>query len=129
MNLLPVSTRENATVFYNLLSEIGENVIVILSTHIVEDVRELCSKMAIIHKGQVQHEGRPSEAMSALEGKVWEKAISKAEMEDYHKNFNVISAKLVEGKPIIHILTDEHPGDGFVPTSPDLEDVFFSKIM
>ncbi|MEO1261534.1 MAG: ABC transporter ATP-binding protein [Bacteroidota bacterium] len=115
--------------FYNLLSEIGENVIVILSTHIVEDVRELCSKMAIIHQGKVQYEGRPSEAMSELNGKVWEKSIAKSDMEAYHENYQVISAKLVEGKPIIHILNDANPGNGFASTSPDLEDVFFSKIM
>lgn len=115
--------------FYNLLSEIGENVIVILSTHIVEDVRELCSNMAIIHKGRVQYQGRPSAAMSELQGKVWKKSITKGEMEEYHSNFNVISAKLVEGKPIIHILNDANPGNGFQSTSPDLEDVFFSKIL
>ena len=115
--------------FYNFLSEIGENVIVILSTHIVEDVRELCSKMAIIHQGKVQYEGRPSIAMSELNGKVWEKSIAKSEMETYHHKYQVISAKLVEGKPIIHILNDANPGDGFAATSPDLEDVFFSKIM
>ena len=115
--------------FYNLLSEIGENVIVILSTHIVEDVKELCSKMAIIHQGRVQFEGQPSAAMSDLNGKVWEKAITKAEMEGYHNKYNVISSKLVAGKPIIHILNDGHPGNGFAASSPDLEDVFFSKIL
>ncbi len=115
--------------FYNLLSEIGENVIVILSTHIVEDVKELCSNMAIIHEGRVQFEGQPSAAMSELAGKVWKKAIAKAEMEDYHSRYHVISSKLVAGKPIIHILNDGHPGDGFATTSPDLEDVFFSKIL
>ncbi len=115
--------------FYNLLSEIGENVIVILSTHIVEDVKELCSKMAIIHEGKVHYEGNPSAAMSELDGKVWEKAITKAEIEDYQNRFRVISSKLVAGRPIIHILNGENPGDGFVPSSPDLEDVFFSKIM
>ncbi len=115
--------------FYNLLSEIGENVIVILSTHIVEDVRELCSKMAIIHEGRVQYEGQPAAAMSELKGRVWEKAISKSEIDDYQQRFNVISSKLVAGKPIIHILNDENPGDGFAPSSPDLEDVFFSKIL
>ncbi|HFA47983.1 MAG TPA: ABC transporter ATP-binding protein [Bacteroidetes bacterium] len=115
--------------FYNLLSEIGENVIVILSTHIVEDVRELCSNMAIIHQGRVQYQGEPHAATSALDGKVWRKSISKAEILDYQNRFHVISNKLVAGKPIIHILNDENPGDGFVATSPDLEDVFFSKIL
>ena len=115
--------------FYNLLSEIGENVIVILSTHIVEDVRELCSNMAIIHEGQVKFQGQPQAAMSELNGKVWEKAITKSEMEDYHSRYHVISSKLVAGKPIIHILNDTNPDNGFRASSPDLEDVFFSKII
>jgi ABC-2 type transport system ATP-binding protein len=114
--------------FYNLLSEIGENVIVILSTHIVEDVKELCSNMAIIHNGQVLYAGSPDAALHALEGKVWEKAINKSEIEDYQQRYSVISSKLVGGRPIIHILSNEHPGDGFEAAEADLEDVFFSKI-
>jgi ABC-2 type transport system ATP-binding protein len=115
--------------FYNLLSEIGENVIVILSTHIVEDVKELCSNMAIINGGQVLYAGSPEAALTQLEGKVWEKAITKAEIDDYQNRFRVISSKLVAGKPIIHILSDVDPGDGFRGTAAGLEDVFFSKIM
>ncbi len=114
--------------FYNLLSEIGENVIVILSTHIVEDVKELCSNMAIINGGQVLYAGSPEAALTQLEGKIWEKAITKAEMEDYQTRFRVISSKLVAGKPIIHVLSDVDPGSNFHPTSAGLEDVFFAKI-
>lgn len=115
--------------FYNLLSEIGENVIVILSTHIVEDVRELCSNMAIINCGEVQYAGTPDAALQSLAGKVWEKAIAKPEIEEYQSRFRVISSKLVAGKPIIHILSDDDPGAGFRASEANLEDVFFSKIM
>ena len=115
--------------FYNLLSEIGENVIVILSTHIVDDVRELCSNMAIINLGQVVYSGAPDTALNQLGGKVWQKVISKAEIEAYQQQYKVISSKLVAGKPIIHILSEADPGEGFRPADPGLEDVFFSKIM
>lgn len=115
--------------FYNLLSEIGENVIVILSTHIVDDVHELCSNMAIINLGEVVYTGAPSQALKTLEGKIWQKVISKNELESYHDQFQVISSKLVAGKPIIHVLSEDIPGDGFQVADPGLEDVFFSKIM
>jgi ABC-2 type transport system ATP-binding protein len=114
--------------FYNLLSEIGENVIVILSTHIVEDVKELCSNMAIINGGQVLYAGTPDAALQQLEGKIWEKAITKAEVDRYNQQFKVISNKLVAGKPIIHVLSDDAPGEGFRSADPGLEDVFFAKI-
>jgi ABC-2 type transport system ATP-binding protein len=114
--------------FYNLLSEIGENVIVILSTHIVDDVKELCSNMAIINHGQVLYAGSPDAALQQLEGQIWEKAISKAELDAYQSCFRVISSKLVAGKPIIHILSHNNPGEGFKSTEAGLEDVFFAKI-
>lgn len=114
--------------FYNLLSEIGENVIVILSTHIVEDVKELCSNMAIINGGRVLFAGAPDAALTQLEGKIWEKAISKAEVEDYQSRYQIISSKLVAGKPIIHVFSNENPENGFKPSEPGLEDVFFAKI-
>lgn len=114
--------------FYNLLSEIGENVIVILSTHIVEDVKELCSNMAIINGGRVLYAGTPDAALEQLEGKIWEKTISKAEVDSYNQRYKVISSKLVAGKPIIHVLSDDVPGDGFWSAYPGLEDVFFAKI-
>jgi len=114
--------------FYNLLSEIGEHVIVILSTHIVEDVKELCSNMAIIHQGRVRYSGTPDNALNQLASQVWEKAIAKVELELYQQQYQVISSKLVAGKPIIHIIAEEDPGDGFKPVEADLEDVFFANI-
>ena len=114
--------------FYNLLSEIGENVIVILSTHIVEDVRELCSNMAIINQGQVFYAGTPDAALDTLEGKIWKKSIQKSEIDVYQKDYRVISTKLVSGKPLIHVYSDAALSDGFVAAEASLEDVFFSKI-
>jgi ABC-2 type transport system ATP-binding protein len=114
--------------FYSLLSEIGENVIVILSTHIVQDVKELCSNMAIINGGKLLYAGTPEAALTTLEGKIWERAIAKSEMDFYQSNFQVISSKLVSGKPIIHVYADAAP-DGFSATEPNLEDVFFAKIL
>ena len=114
--------------FYNLLSEIGENVIVILSTHIVQDVMELCNNMAIIHKGRVLLSGTPLDSVARLQGKIWAKSITKADLPDYMQRHQVISSKLVAGKPLIHIFSDTDPGEGFHPATPDLEDVFFSTI-
>lgn len=114
--------------FYNLLSEIGENVIVILSTHIVDDVKELCSNMAIINRGKLLYAGTPDAALGQLHGKVWEKSISKSEIGGYEERYRVISSKLVAGKPIIHVLSDGDPGEGFRAAEAGLEDVFFSKI-
>ncbi|HUK26171.1 MAG TPA: ABC transporter ATP-binding protein [Terriglobales bacterium] len=114
--------------FYGLLADIGENVIVILSTHIVEDVMELCTNMAIIHLGKVLFAGPPSEAVKSLEGRIWQKSIPKAEMKEYEQRYKVISNKLIAGKPLVHVHSDQIPGDGFQPVSPDLEDVFFTRI-
>lgn len=114
--------------FYNLLSELGENTIVILSTHIVEDVKELCTNMAIINQGQVLLKGNPLKIIENLEGKVYQKTITKPELESYKKNYQVISERLFLGKPIIHILSDTNPGNGFSPINADLEDVYFSRI-
>ncbi len=114
--------------FYNLLSEVGENVVVILSTHIVQDVMELCTNTAIIDKGRVMFAGAPDNAIRELAGKIWSRAIAKAELPDYEQRFRVISNKLVAGRPQIHIYSDAAPGDGFEAAAPDLEDVFFSKI-
>src|SRR5690606_24290567 len=110
--------------FYNLLTEIGENVVVILSTHIVQDVKELCSNMAIINKGRVLYAGPPDASLQAIAGKVWEKAITKSELESYAASGKLISNRLVAGTPVIHLLSDERPGEGFVPVEPSLEDVF-----
>ncbi|MFN3850276.1 MAG: ABC transporter ATP-binding protein [Spirosomataceae bacterium] len=115
--------------FLNLLSELGENTIVILSTHIVDDVKELCKDMAIINQGQVMYKGSPDDAISEIGGKVWKKRITKAELEEYKSNFNVISDRMVAGEPVIHILADSQPDGGFASIEPNLEDVYFSKIL
>jgi len=114
--------------FYNLLAEIGENVIVILSTHIVQDVMELCTNMAIIHEGRVLFAGAPDDAVGALGGKIWRKFVAKAELTDLDSRFRVISTKLIAGRPLVHVYSVEPPGDGFAPVPADLEDVFFSRI-
>ncbi|MEO8589875.1 MAG: ABC transporter ATP-binding protein [Flavobacteriales bacterium] len=114
--------------FYNLLTEIGEHVIVILSTHIVQDVKELCSRMAIINKGRVLYAGPPDDALRSMDGRVWEKAIPKAELERYTTSFQLISSKLVAGRPIIHVMSDQKPEEGFVQAEASLEDVFFGKL-
>lgn len=114
--------------FYNVLSELGENTVVILSTHIVEDVKELCTNMAIINQGQVLLKGNPLKIIQQLEEKVYQKTITKAELKNYKQDYQVISEKLFLGKPIIHILSDTAPGNGFSPVKADLEDVYFSQI-
>jgi ABC-type multidrug transport system ATPase subunit len=114
--------------FYNLLAEIGEDRIVILSTHIVEDVRELCTNMAVIDKGELLYAGSPDAALETLAGRVWEKTVAKEELPSHQEMYKVISTKLVAGKPVIHILSDQDPGNGFRSAETTLEDVFFSRI-
>ncbi|XZE19240.1 ABC transporter ATP-binding protein [Pirellulaceae bacterium SH449] len=113
--------------FYNLLSEVGESVVVILSTHIVEDVKELCQNMAIIHRGQVKFHGSPSSAESSMSGKVWSRSMSKQELRDL-KGHSVLSTKLIEGRPVVRVFSEVDPGDGFVAAEPNLEDAFFFHI-
>jgi len=114
--------------FYNLLSQLGENTIVILSTHIVEDVSTLCSSFAIICQGEVLYAGEPDNAVNAMEGKIFSKAIDKDKLPHYQSNFKVISTQLKTGKLHIRVLQDADPGNGFVPVTPNLEDVYFSNI-
>jgi ABC-2 type transport system ATP-binding protein len=114
--------------FYNLLAEIGEQVIVILSTHIVEDVMDLCTNMAIIHEGKVLFHGRPDAAISELRGRVWHRSIEKTELPAYEQKYRVISNRLVGGRPYLHVLSEEALNGGFTSSTPDLEDVFFAKI-
>ncbi len=114
--------------FYNILSEIGENTIVILSTHIVQDVRELCTQMAVMDNGKVLFSGNTDEALEQIKGKVWEKKVSKLELPDYQKNYKVISNKLVGGQPLIHVFSDSNLENGFVKAEENLEDVFFAKL-
>ena len=114
--------------FHNLLADVGENVVVILSTHIVDDVRELCSNMAIMNHGRIVYAGTPDAVLGELKGKVWVKTIARDEVEMYKTQHHVISDKMVAGQPQIHIFSDTNPGDGFIPVEPNLEDVFFVKI-
>ncbi|WP_421764826.1 ABC transporter ATP-binding protein [Ekhidna sp.] len=115
--------------FLNLLSELGENTVVILSTHIVDDVKELCTNMAIINQGNLLYQGSPSNALDAIKGKVWRKKIEKAELEQYKEQFTVISDRLIAGKPEIHVLSDSNPDPSFESVEADLEDVYFSHIL
>jgi len=114
--------------FHNLLSAIGENIIVILSTHIVSDVSDLCRHMAIIHKGQVLLTGDPTALVAGLSGRVWKKAIPKSEVASYRDKFRVISMRLFAGQTLVHVLDDRKPGSGFEPVEPDLEDLYFATI-
>lgn len=112
--------------FYNLLAEVGESTIVILSTHIVQDVRELCSQMAILDQGEVLFSGSPDQALQNLSGRIWQKVLSRDEMSTYRNDYRVLSEKLVAGRRQIHVISDQVPGDGFESVAPDLEDVYFS---
>ena len=114
--------------FLNLLAEIGENVAVILSTHIVEDVTDLCPTMAIMNKGEVLLTGRPAEAINALQAQVWRKQVAKAALPDYESRFTVLSTRLVGGHPVIHVFADNCPEAGFEPVAPGLEDVYFQRL-
>lgn len=114
--------------FLNLLSEIGENVIVILSTHIVEDVHDLCKNMAILSNGKIIIEGNPIELVATIKDKIWSKIIAKQEIDIYKKAFNVISAKLVSGETQIRVLSDTRPEEGFNSVNAGLEDLYFATI-
>jgi ABC-2 type transport system ATP-binding protein len=114
--------------FHNLLASVGEEVIVILSTHIVDDVKELCSNMAIMNHGQLVYQGTPQKGIDELQGKVWRKMIERNEVDAYQSKYYVISDKLIAGKPLIHILDEANPENGFETIAPSIEDVFFSKI-
>ena len=114
--------------FLNLLSEIGEEVIVILSTHIVEDVRELCRRMAIINQGQVVLQGDPQQVLDEVRGRIWRKRISKSELAALQATMDVISVRLVAGDPVIHVYSDSAPGDGFTAVEPNLEDVYLHRV-
>jgi ABC-type multidrug transport system ATPase subunit len=114
--------------FHNLLSAIGENIIVILSTHIVSDVSDLCRSMAIIHQGQVKLTGEPLALVAGLRGQVWKKSIPQAEIASFRERFQVISMRLFAGQTIIHVFSPGPPEAGFEPVMPDLEDLYFTTI-
>ena len=114
--------------FLNLLAEIGENVVVILSTHIVEDVTDLCPRMAMLSKGQVLLAGEPREAIAALRQKVWRKLVPRAELAAYQERYTVLSSRRLGGEPVINVYSDSQPEPGFEAMEPDLEDVYFLKL-
>ncbi|MGB0513532.1 MAG: ABC transporter ATP-binding protein [Wenzhouxiangellaceae bacterium] len=114
--------------FHNLLSEIGEDRVVILSTHIVEDVADLCPRMAILANGRVLKEGVPGDLTEAMRGKVWRKTIERGELEACRSAFSVISTHLRAGRTVVHIVADQAPGDDFEAHSPTLEDVYFAAL-
>jgi ABC-2 type transport system ATP-binding protein len=114
--------------FLNLLAEIGENVVIILSTHIVEDVADLCPRMAVLAAGKIQLEGAPLDLIQASRGTVWAKTIARDDMAQYSATMKVISTRLFAGRTIIHVLSDTDPGDGFASVQGGLEDVYFSTL-
>ncbi|WP_428740348.1 ABC transporter ATP-binding protein [Tenacibaculum sp.] len=114
--------------FHNLLAKVASDVVIILSTHIVEDVNELCEKMAIMNQGKIICQGQPKKVIEEITNKVWQKTIEHQELEDYKRHYEVISNKMVGGKPLIHVLSDKKPASGFESVTPSLEDVFFTKI-
>lgn len=114
--------------FHNLLSEVGENIIVILSTHIVEDVSNLCANMAVMNLGQVMFKGKTTEALDLLKGKIYKAVIAKEEIAEYRQKYNVISTRVAEGKIVVHVLNDSLPDPKFTAIEGDLEDVYFSYI-
>lgn len=114
--------------FHNLLSEIGEHRIIILSTHIVEDIKNLCAHMAIMGEGKILKQGIPSELITHLEGKIWHKVVAKENVLAFKNAFNVLSTRLFGGKIELRVLADDRPEQGFKASKPDLEDVYFSTI-
>jgi ABC-2 type transport system ATP-binding protein len=114
--------------FLNLLAEIGENVVVILSTHIVADVSDLCPRMAIIVDGRIVREGEPAALIAELKGRIWTKAIGRDELEACRATHEVISTRLFAGRTVVHVLSDQDPGEGFAPEEGGVEDVYFSTL-
>jgi ABC-2 type transport system ATP-binding protein len=114
--------------FLNLLSELGENSVVLLSTHIVEDVSELCTRMAIIDRGEILLEAEPLRAIDDLGGRIWRRVVSKQDLPELEREYAVISTKLLAGRTLVRVYSDATPGTGFEPAEPDLEDVYFSAM-
>jgi ABC-type multidrug transport system ATPase subunit len=114
--------------FLNLLAEIGENVVVILSTHIVDDVSDLCPRMAVLAAGRILKEGAPADLVDSLAGRVWTKTVDRHELEAERGRHQVISTRLAGGRTVIHVLADAAPDPGFAPVQGGLEDVYFSTL-
>ncbi|MBL4708257.1 MAG: ABC transporter ATP-binding protein [Flavobacteriales bacterium] len=113
--------------FHNLLADVAQDVIILLSTHIVDDVKELCSNFAVMNQGEIVYHGTPDNAINQIKGKVWQKQIERDELANHQEKFEVISDKMIAGKPVIHIYSETSPGEGFTAVPPNLEDVFFTK--
>ena len=114
--------------FLNLLGEIGEQVVVILSTHIVEDVSDLCPRMAVLAGGRIRLEGAPAELIEQTRGRIWMKLIARSELDFFRDKYELISTRLFAGKTVIHILSDSDPGNGFEAVQGSLEDVYFTTL-
>lgn len=115
--------------FHNLLSELGQESIVILSTHFVDDVKELCTKMAILNSGELLWNGSPQQAIYEIEGKIFSRQISRNQIDDFKNEYSVIAEQLFQGKPLIYIYSESDPGEGFLPVEPDLNHVYFNKVL
>lgn len=114
--------------FHNLLSELGKDSIVILSTHFVDDVKELCTNMAILNSGQLLWSGSPERAIEEIKGNVYSKQIKRNQIQDYKNEFTVIAEQLFRGKPLIYVYSESDPGKNFIPVQPDLNHVYFSRV-
>ncbi len=119
---------EESNRFLNLLAEVGENVVVILSTHIVGDVADLCPRMAVLASGRILLEGAPAELMTAMRGRIWRKTIDRAELDAHRAAHEIISTRLFAGRTVIHVLADDRPNLGFEVADGGLEDVYFSTL-
>jgi ABC-type multidrug transport system ATPase subunit len=115
--------------FHNILSEIGEQVIVILSTHIVDDVKTLCKQMVVMNKGSILMQGTPAQAVASVQGKIWTRAIDKELLNEFRSRLSIISHAISEGKMIVHVMSDDQPEEGFEQAQATLEDVYFSTIV
>jgi ABC-2 type transport system ATP-binding protein len=115
--------------FLNLLADIGESVVVILSTHIVEDVADLCPRMAVLVDGRIRLDGAPQELIRATRGRIWTKTVERAALPQLRERYEIISTRLFAGRTVLHVLSDEDPGDGFTPAEAGLEDVYFSTLV
>ena len=114
--------------FLNLLAEIGESVVVILSTHIVEDVSDLCQRMAVLADGRVQLEGSPQELIQSTRGRIWMKVVDRTELAAIREQYEVLSTRLFAGRTVVHILSERDPGNGFTAVDAGLQDVYFSTL-
>jgi len=113
--------------FHNLLADVAQDVIILLSTHIVDDVKELCTHFAVMNLGEIVYHGTPPDAIGQIKSKVWQKQIEREELTSYQEKHQVISDKMIAGKPVIHVFSETNPSDGFISVEPNLEDVFFVK--